>query len=133
AEDVYGKMPAEQMNRIVCEAADIPVATEPGKGAATLHRQQVTASSAKPLNIVLIVEESLGAQYVQTLGGQSLTPNLDALYEQGWGFTRAYATGTRSVRGLEALSAGFPPTITQSVFKLPGAQSGFFTDRKSVV
>src|SRR5690606_1270148 len=85
AEDVYGKMPAEPMNRIVCEAADIPVVTEPGKGAATLHRQQVTASSAKPLNIVLIVEESLGAQYVQTLGGQSLTPNLDALYEQGWG------------------------------------------------
>lgn len=127
AEDVYGKMPAEQMNRIVCEAAGIDVPTDPGAGPATRHRQEVSVSSDKPLNIVLIVEESLGAQYVQTLGGQSLTPNLDALYEQGWGFTRAYATGTRSVRGLEALSAGFPPTITQSVFKLPGAQCGFFT------
>ncbi|PJX25312.1 sulfatase [Advenella sp. S44] len=127
AEDVYGKMPAEQMNRIVCEQAGIEVATDPGKCAATRHVQPVTCNGARPLNIVLIVQESLGAQYVQTLGGQPLTPNLDALYDQGWGFTRAYATGTRSVRGLEALSAGFPPTITQSVFKLPGAQSGFFT------
>ncbi len=127
AEDVYGKMPAQEMNRIVAAAADIPLADGHGRLAATLHTQSVTHVPDGPLNIVLIVEESLGAQYVQTLGGQSLTPNLDALYEQGWGFTRAYATGTRSVRGLEALSAGFPPTITQSVFKLPGAQSGFFT------
>ncbi len=127
AEDVYGKMPAEQMNRIVCETAGIPVASVADKGAATRHHQIVPEPAGKPLNIVLIVEESLGAQYVQTLGGRSLTPHLDALYQEGWGFTRAYATGTRSVRGLEALSAGFPPTITQSVFKLPGAQSGFFT------
>lgn len=127
AEDVYGKMPAEQMNRIVCETAGIPVASVADKGAATRHHQIVPEAAGKPLNIVLIVEESLGAQYVQTLGGRSLTPHLDALYKEGWGFTRAYATGTRSVRGLEALSAGFPPTITQSVFKLPGAQSGFFT------
>ncbi len=126
AEDVYGKMPAAQMNQIVCEAAGLEQNAADG-GQATMHLQTVSAAPAKPLNIVLIVEESLGAQYVQTLGGRALTPCLDALYEEGWGFTRAYATGTRSVRGLEALSAGFPPTITQSVFKLPGAQSGFFT------
>ncbi len=127
AEDVYGKMPAEQMNRIVCETAGIPLAPDTDTGPATRHRQAVSTTCGKPLNIVLIVEESLGAQYVQSLGGQHLTPNLDALYQEGWAFTRAYATGTRSVRGLEALSAGFPPTITQSVFKLPGAQNGFFT------
>src|SRR3546814_5171757 len=74
-------------------------------------------SSDLPLNIVMIVEESLGAQYVGNLGGSGLTPCLDSLAREGWNFTQAYATGTRSVRGLEALAAGFPPTI----------------DRKSVV
>lgn len=74
AEDVYGKMPAEQMNRIVCEAAGIPLAADSAAGTATRHRQAVSVSSARPLNIVLIVEESLGAQYVQTLGGSRLRP-----------------------------------------------------------
>src|SRR5690606_20281971 len=81
----------------------------------------------RPLNIVIIVQESLGAQYVGNLGGMGLTPHLDALAQTGWNFTRAYATGTRSVRGLEAVAAGFPPTIADAVLRLPGAQSNFFT------
>src|SRR5690606_37201979 len=44
-----------------------------------------------------------------------------------WTFTRAYATGTRSVRGLEALVAGFPPSLSDAVLRLPDAQSRFFT------
>jgi phosphoglycerol transferase MdoB-like AlkP superfamily enzyme len=75
----------------------------------------------------MIVEESLGAQYVANLGGAGLTPCLDALAETGWNFTRAYATGTRSVRGLEALSAGFPPTLSDAVLRLPNSQTRFFT------
>lgn len=126
AEDVYGKMPAVEMNQLVCETAGINIPLDSG-AIATMHKQIAGNLSASPKNIVLIVEESLGAQYVETLGGTCLTPNLDQLYKEGWGFLRAYATGTRSVRGLEALSAGFPPTITQSVFKLPNSQSGFFT------
>ncbi|MFA5703672.1 MAG: LTA synthase family protein [Advenella sp.] len=126
AEDVYGKMPADEMNRIVREAAGIHAA-QYSDTIATMHRQIADNHPVTPRNIVIIVEESLGAQYVKTLGGECLTPNLDKLYQEGWGFLRAYATGTRSVRGLEALSAGFPPTITQSVFKLPNAQTGFFT------
>jgi len=95
----------------------------------TLHRHTPTATSgaAKPRHIVLIVEESLGAKYVGHLGGQGLTPCLDALSHQAWTFTRAYATGTRSVRGLEALVAGFPPALSDAVLRLPDAQTGFFT------
>src|SRR3546814_9315884 len=73
--------------------------------------QQPSSPRARPLNIVMIVQESLGAQYVGNLGGAKLTPCLDALAETSWNFTRAYATGTRSVRGLEAVVAGFPPTV----------------------
>src|SRR3546814_19528452 len=60
--------------------------------------QQPSSPRARPLNIVMIVQESLGAQYVGNLGGAKLTPCLDALAETSWNFTRAYATGTRSVQ-----------------------------------
>ncbi|WP_017522840.1 LTA synthase family protein [Pusillimonas noertemannii] len=124
ATDVYGGMDAAQMQRTVCQGAGF----EPGSGELpTLHAQPSRHPRPRPLNIVIIVQESLGAQYVGNLGGMGLTPHLDALAQTGWNFTRAYATGTRSVRGLEAVAAGFPPTIADAVLRLPGAQSNFFT------
>lgn len=124
AEDVYGSMPAERMHQIVCRQAGIePSGTE----IPSLHPQHPICQTARPRNLVLIVEESLGAQYVGNLGGAALTPCLDRLATQGWNFTRAYATGTRSVRGLEAVVAGFPPTISDAALRLTDAQSRFFT------
>ena len=73
------------------------------------------------LNIVLISEESLGAEFVGAYGDErALTPEFDALTQQGLLFTQAYATGTRTVRGLEAFSASFPPIPSESVVKRPG-------------
>ncbi|TFL14092.1 LTA synthase family protein [Pusillimonas caeni] len=124
AADVYGDMDAAEMHATVCKSAGI----QPyGGELPTLHRQSSRQPRPRPLNIVLIVQESLGAQYVGNLGGSDLTPQLDALARTGWNFTRAYATGTRSVRGLEAVTAGFPPTIADAALRLPGAQSNFFT------
>ena len=55
--------------------------------------------------------ESLGWEYVESLGGlKGLTPNLDRLGREGMLFTQVYATGTRTVRGLEAISLSLPPT-----------------------
>jgi phosphoglycerol transferase MdoB-like AlkP superfamily enzyme len=56
-----------------------------------------------------------------------LTPNLDQLLKEGWSFTQMYATGTRSVRGIEAVTTGFPPTPSRAVVKLSKSQTGFFT------
>jgi phosphoglycerol transferase MdoB-like AlkP superfamily enzyme len=92
----------------------------------TLHRQAATARE-RPLNLVIILEESLGAAHVGRLGGLALTPNLDRLAGQGLWFTRLYATGTRTSRGMEAVAAGFPPTPAPAVLKLPRAQHGFVT------
>ena len=82
---------------------------------------------ARPLNLVVVVEESLGAGFSARLGGEGLTPRLDEWSSQGWWFTQLYATGTRSARGLEAIVAGFPPSPMQSVLKLPKAQTRFAT------
>ncbi len=77
-------------------------------------------------NIVIILEESLGAEYVGYLNGSNLTPNLDKIYSEGWGFINMYSTGTRSVRGIEAVTAGFTPTVNTSTVKREKAQKNFF-------
>lgn len=81
----------------------------------------------KPRNLVIILQESLGARFVGSLGGLPLTPNLDALSEEGWYFDNLFATGTRSVRGIEAVTTGFTPTPARAVVKLGKSQHGFFT------
>lgn len=81
----------------------------------------------KPKNIVILLMESHGARYVKGLGGLDLSPNIDKLRELGWAFNRMYASGTRSVRGIEAVTSGFSPTPARSVVKLGKSQSNFFT------
>ncbi|MCE9680153.1 LTA synthase family protein [Shewanella sp. AS1] len=81
----------------------------------------------KPKNLVILLQESLGARFVGSLGGLPLTPNIDKLAEQGWLFENLYATGTRSVRGIEAVTTGFTPTPARSVVKLGKSQTNFFT------
>jgi phosphoglycerol transferase MdoB-like AlkP superfamily enzyme len=81
----------------------------------------------RPLNLVIVLEESLGATFVESLGGLPVTPELEKLKTEGWWFDQLYATGTRSVRGIEAVVAGYPPTPARSVVKLSLAQQNFYT------
>jgi phosphoglycerol transferase MdoB-like AlkP superfamily enzyme len=83
--------------------------------------------NGKPKNLVIILEESLGAQFVSSLGGLPLTPEIDKLNDEGWAFKNLYATGTRSVRGIEAVITGFTPTPARAVVKLDKSQSNFFS------
>ena len=81
----------------------------------------------KPKNLVILLQESLGARYVGGLGGLPLTPNIDKLMKTSWNFNRMYATGTRSVRGIEAVTSGFSPTPSRAVVKLGKSQKNFYT------
>lgn len=93
----------------------------------TVHAQKATRQRAKPLNLVIVLEESLGATFVESLGGVPVTPELEKLKHEGWWFEQLYATGTRSVRGIEAVISGYPPTPARSVVKLSLSQDNFFT------
>lgn len=74
----------------------------------------------KRLNVVLISVESLSAGYMSLFGNQKiLTPFLDSLAQHSLLFKNLYATGTRTVRGLEALSLSVPPTPGQSIVRRP--------------
>lgn len=90
-------------------------------------KTHLTQTKHKQPNIVILVQESLGATYVGSLGGLPLTPNIDQLKKDSWWFENAYATGTRSARGLEAITTGFLPTPSRAVLKLPKSQQHFFT------
>ena len=83
--------------------------------------RRVTANiPAKKINIVLVTVESLSAEFLGRFGNElGLTPELDKLAGQGLLFTNLYATGTRTVRGLEALTVGTPPTPGQSIVRRP--------------
>ena len=75
------------------------------------------------LNVVVVVSESLGAEFSRLHGSRrDWTPNLDAYARQGLWFANTYASGTRTVRGLEAITASFPPIPTVSILRRPGNQ-----------
>ncbi|WP_419572032.1 LTA synthase family protein [Rheinheimera sp.] len=125
--EVYGKLSEDVM---VAQTRDWPWLkayqyTNPDHP--TLHWQQAQVSRQKPLNIVIVLQESLGATFVGSLGGAPVTPHLEKLKTEGIWFNNLYATGTRSVRGIEAVVAGFMPTPAQSVVKLSNSQNGFAT------
>src|SRR5699024_8392927 len=62
-------------------------------------------------NIILITIESFSADFLTEFGNpDNLTPNYENLARQSIFFTNLYATGTRTVRGMEALTLSVPPT-----------------------
>lgn len=85
----------------------------------TEHEVHYTEPERK-LNVVLISVESFNADFMKAFGNkENITPRLDSLAEKSLLFTNLYASGTRTVRGLEALALSIPPTPGQSVVKRP--------------
>ena len=127
AAEVYGTLTQEQILAELHE--NYPwIRNEPQNMFPTLNVRPATVQREKPLNLVIILEESLGATFVQSLGGEyAVTPELERLKHKGWWFEQLYATGTRSVRGIEAVVSGYLPTPARSVVKLSLSQQNFFT------
>ena len=79
-------------------------------------------------NVVLISIESLSAEFLEHYGNdQKITPFLDSLADKSLLFTNLYATGNRTVRGLEALTLCIPPTAGESVVKRVNNKNKFST------
>jgi len=71
-------------------------------------------------NVMLIMVESLSASYMGIYGAKhNITPHLDALAKKSIFFDNLYATGTRTVRGMEAVTLSIPPTAGRSIIKRP--------------
>lgn len=81
-----------------------------------LSKDKPNPNPLMPKHIVVIEIESLSASFMKSYGSdKNITPNLDRLMKEGIWFSNLYATGTRTVRGLEALSIAMPPLPGQSI------------------
>jgi phosphoglycerol transferase MdoB-like AlkP superfamily enzyme len=94
-------------------------------GEEDIIRKTVGSEELRP-NIVMVVIESLSAEFLGSFGNSAnLTPNYDSLAKQSIFFTNLYATGTRTVRGMEALTLCVPPTPGNSIVRRPNNQKLF--------
>jgi phosphoglycerol transferase MdoB-like AlkP superfamily enzyme len=123
-ERFYAKLPAAKAAQILgelgVEREALSKVLNPDLDDNEAFNPQRVPFKRAPRNIVLISVESLSAKYLGSFGNpDGLTPRLDALAKDGLLFSRLYATGTRTVRGLEALTIGIPPIPGQSVVRRP--------------
>jgi glucan phosphoethanolaminetransferase (alkaline phosphatase superfamily) len=82
--------------------------------------RHMAGDSSKPkLNVVILLEESLGSEFWGCLGRtNTLTPEMDNLAtNEGMLFTNIYASGNRTVRGFEGVFSSFPPLPGDSIVK----------------
>ncbi len=93
-----------------------------------LERKIASDSVELKKNVVLISIESLSADFLEHYGNQQkITPFLDSLADKSLMFTNLYATGNRTVRGLEALTLCIPPTAGESIVKRKNNKNKFTT------
>ena len=124
-ERLYPVLNESELTRVLAQVYGSSPAQ--GLGPDSWQRDIPARHPQQRLNVVMVSIESLGASFLKATGGtQGLTPELDALAPQGLNFTRLYATGTRTVRGLEALSLSVPPTPGHAIVTRP-ANSGLYT------
>ena len=120
----YATLPQEDADRILAGLGVGRRPLQPGAPSRAAADREATRHApgmpAQPRHVVLIMVESLSAEFVGAYGStKGLTPNIDRFAREGLKFTNAYATGTRTVRGLEAASVGTPPVPGQSIVRRP--------------
>ena len=76
-------------------------------------------TNKKP-NVVFILIESMSGSFMSEFGNEEkITPFLDSIANESLFFKNLYATGNRTVRGMEAVTLSIPPTPGQSIVKRP--------------
>ena len=116
----YRSIPLDEAFARVRTMLETPHATSVGLGPYDLTRTVAYPGAERRWNVVMISVESFSAEFMQQFNNtQNITPRMDELAREGILFTQFYANGTRTVRGLEALSLAVPPTPGQSIVKRP--------------
>src|SRR5699024_2914149 len=112
----YKTLPDDKAYAIVRKQMQTPRATFVDDNLHDLTRAIRNPGKERDLNVVIIQVESLSASYMGVFGNtEGLTPFLDQLADKSLFFTHMYANGTRTVRGLEAVTLSVPPTPGNSL------------------
>jgi len=122
----YSTLPEPDVAGLLRSEVSEPNARFIGSDPLDIRREIDNSGQPKRLNVVLVTIESLSAKYLGSFGdSRGLTPNLDALRKQSLAFSNFYATGTRTDRGLEAITLSIPPTPGRSIVKRIGRETGY--------
>jgi len=116
----YATLPQEEADEVLrtLHVERLPLSAEDSPSAMDDPPHDKSPFTRRPRNVVLVTIESLSAEYVGAYGSkEGLTPELDRIAAEGLRFANVYATGTRTVRGLEALSLGTPPVPGQAIVR----------------
>jgi phosphoglycerol transferase MdoB-like AlkP superfamily enzyme len=127
-EQFYISLPPRQISDLLKQEVAEANGTFTSNDLYQIRRYIDNPGEEKRLNIMLIMVESLSADYLGVFGNlKGLTPNLDQISGESLFFTRMYATGTRTTRGLEAVTLSIPPTPGRSIVKRIGHESNMWS------
>ncbi|WP_460141505.1 LTA synthase family protein [Pseudomonas sp. S2_E01] len=125
-EQFYATLPNDVVGRMIHQEMAESDVRFIGKDSLDVRRVVTQKKKTKRHNIILVTIESFSAKYMGSNGNpDNLTPNLDQLRKESLYFNNFYATGTRTDRGLEAITLSVPPTPGRSIVKRVGRESGF--------
>ena len=127
-EGLYAERDDSEVHRrlesLLVEPASQPIAL----AACSSERPIRALGPARPWNVVLLLEESFGSEFVGALHPENdpnLTPEFDALTRDGTLFTNAYSTGNRTIRAIEATTSSLPPLPGAPIVQRRGAENLF--------
>ena len=123
---LYATLPDKDLGRLLRQELAEPNSRFTSADPLDIRRDIDNPGTFKRLNVILVTVESLSAKYLGCFGdSRNLTPNLDRLKPESLFFSNFYATGTRTDRGLEAITLSMPPTPGRSIVKRLGRETGY--------
>ncbi len=123
---LYATLPDEDLGGLLRQEVAEPNARFMSANPLDIRRDIDNPGEFRRLNVILVTVESLSAKYLGCFGdSRNLTPNLDRLRSESVFFSNFYATGTRTDRGLEAITLSIPPTPGRSIVKRLGRETGY--------
>ncbi|MBL8801051.1 MAG: LTA synthase family protein [Planctomycetes bacterium] len=117
----YRTLPGPEAHERAARALGLAPDAPPG----ALQKEFVPSQSRRtPEQVVIVLEESLGSDYVGSSGHAKspCTPELDRWMPQGLALTNLIANGNRTVRGLEGVLCSFVPLPGDSIVKRDKSQ-----------
>lgn len=116
----YNVLPNEEALANAKNLLATPDAPSTSPSLVDLHRSISGRGPEHRWNVILVCMESMSGSFMSYVGNKSgITPNLDRLAKDSIFFENLYATGTRTVRGMEALTLNLPPTPGQAIIYRP--------------
>lgn len=124
----YATLPDDRASMLLKHEVAEPVATHVKNAPYDIRRFIDNPGQSTGKNVLLVMVESLSAEYLGSFGSTAgLTPFLDELAGRSLLFTEFFATGNRTVRGLEAVTLSMPPTPGQAIVKRLGRERGLWS------